>query len=525
MKTGLQTLALKALVLDEFRLRSRRIGSLVCVAAVVLLCWLLVADPESGRAMMVMGKQRLAYQSQALAYGTALTAGMLMGLAGFYLARGRTQLDLASGMAGVLASTPVSNATLLLARWLGALLYLASLMGALLLTVWVLHLVRGVGPLEPWTYVSTYLLVLGPVLMLCASMAVLCDAWAPLMGKRGDLLFFSLWIAQFVALPLTMSAEHPRITAWLVFDISGMPAHLIRMSELLNVRSFSLGGSGFDASLAPVQLHGSFWTLQLLALRLGSALLALLPLGLAVLLFHRYSPDRVKASSNAAKQSWLAALQHLLRPLARGVNRLLPLVARLPGLAGQVAAEMVVALSASPLGVLLGLAALVAGVLSPANRMGSALAATSLLWGILITDIASRDQQAGLLGLGGAVPGGPRNRYLRQWLASVGLGLLLSLPVLLRLSQDRPMLALALVCGLVFLGAMASLLGRWTGSGRAWLSLFLFGLYLSVQTPAVEWLDPLGFNGSATLQSSASFLAAGLGLLALGLALNQRKQA
>ncbi len=516
-------LALRALVLDEFRLRSRRLGSLVCLLAVVALCWLLVADPESGRAMMVMGKQRIAYQSQTLAFGTALTAGMLMGLAGFYLARGRTQLDLRSGMASVLAATPVGNGTLLLARWLGALLYLNALMGGLLLTVMVLHLVRDAGPLEPLIYVVTYVLVLGPVLMLTASMAVLADAWQPLMGKRGDLLFFVLWTAQFAALPLVMTAEHREITAWLVFDISGLPAHLLRMSELLQTEHFSLGGSGFDPNLAPVQLHEGFWTLQLVVLRVGSALLALLPLALAVRLFHRYSPDKVRVTPGAERRARLAALQRLLRPLARAVNRLLPQCAGWPGLAGQVAAELLSSLSANPLGLLIGLGLMVAGVLGPVNSLGTVLAAVAALWGVLISDIGARDQQAGLLSLTSVAPGGPRARYLRQWLASLALGLLFSLPVLLRWSLHAPLLAVALLSGLVFLSALASLLGLLTGSGRAFLSLFLFGFYIAVQTPQIAWFDPLGFNGSATPATVGGYLATGLALLALGQGWNQRR--
>ena len=81
----------KALVLNEWRLRSRRISSLVILLAVVAVSWLMVLDPKSGAAMMVVSKQRIAYESQALAFATNLIASLLFGLAGFYLARGRTQ--------------------------------------------------------------------------------------------------------------------------------------------------------------------------------------------------------------------------------------------------------------------------------------------------------------------------------------------------------------------------------------------------------------------------------------------------
>lgn len=517
--------AFNALVLNELRLRSRRISSLICVLAIIVISWLVVADPDSGRAMMTMGKQRVAYESLTLAFGTATLAGMLMGLASFYLVRGRAQEDLRSGTGGLLASAPVGNGLFLLGRWCGAVLYLLSLMGALMLSVWVLHLLRGEGTLQPWVYLQTYLLVLTPTLMLGASMAVLGDAWAPLMGKRGDLLFFFLWVAQFMFLPATMTSAHPSLSGWQVFDISGLTSHIVRMSELLHVQHFSIGGSPFDKSLPVLHAPDNFWNLQLLALRLGSALLATLPLGLAVLLFHRYSPDKVKSREAGKMFALLAWVQRLLQPLSRAVNRLLPWCARLPGLAGQVAAEVVVSLSVSPLGLLLGLGVMAAGVASPANRLGPVLCAAAVLWGILISDIASRDHQARALAFTNAALGGPMARYLRQWLASLTLGLLFSLPVLLRWSLMEPLLAAALLSGLVFLSALASFLGQSTGSGRPFLSLFLFGLYISVQTPKMAWFDPMGFNGSATALTVGSYLVIGLVLLAAGQGLNQRRHA
>ena len=70
----------KALVLNEWRLRSRRVSSLVILLAVVAVSWLMVLDPRSGSAMMVVGKQRLAYDSHALAFGTTLVASLVIGI-------------------------------------------------------------------------------------------------------------------------------------------------------------------------------------------------------------------------------------------------------------------------------------------------------------------------------------------------------------------------------------------------------------------------------------------------------------
>lgn len=513
---GLHATALAALVMNELRLRTRRTGSLITLLVIVALTWLAVADPTSGRAMMVSGKQRIAYDSMTLAFGTALLAGMLLGLAGFYLARGRTQEDLRSGTAGLLGSAPLSNALLLFARWLGALAYLGVLVLGLLLASLVLHLLRGEGPLQPLVYLGTYIGMLLPLLMWVASMAVLADAWAPLMGKRGDLLYFLLWLAQGAFLPIVMESGVSRLQPWMALDIGGLSASILRMSQLLGLKHFSVGGSGFDASLATLPMPAGFWTLELAGLRLASAVLALLPLLPALWLFHRYSPDKLKA--RAARRGWLplALLQRLLRPLNAPLAQLFSLAARLPGWPGQVLADAVLSLLAQPLALPLMLAAMVAGSVCPAAALPACLMACAAAWGVLISDIAARDHQAGATALGAAVPGGAGRRFLRQWLASLLLGLLFCGVIVQRWFTLAPVSALALLAGLVFLSACASLLGQLTRGGRSFLALFLFGLYLASQTAPIAWTDLLGFNGAATPATAAAYLGLGLAAALLG---------
>ncbi|HEY9105340.1 MAG TPA: hypothetical protein VIN58_01590, partial [Roseateles sp.] len=343
----------QALVLNEWRLRSRRVSSLVILLAVVAASWLMVLDPKTGMAMMVVNRQRLAYDSQALSFATTLIASLLFGLAGFYLARGRSQEDLRCGTAGVLAATQVRNAQLLGARWLGAFGFLFSLGTVVMLTVWVLQLVRGEGPLQPWPYLQMLVLGLAPGLMLCASLAVLADAWAPLMGKRGDALYWLLWMLQFGFMPAFLGEGAMRLSGWQVFDINGASPLLVSLGRLLDVRSVQVGGGPFDAALPLLSMPGGLWTRELVALRLGSMALALLPLVPAVRAFHRYAPDRVKARDVASRSGLTRALQWLLGPLMRPFTRALGLLLRaaahLPGLPGRWLADVGLMLLSQPL--------------------------------------------------------------------------------------------------------------------------------------------------------------------------------
>lgn len=509
----------KALVLNEWRLRSRRPSTLVILLAVVAVSWLMVLDPQSGGAMMVVSGQRVAYESQALAFATSLVASLLFGLAGFYLVRGRVQEDLRCGTAAVLAATPVSGGQLLGARWLGAFGFLFSLGAVVMLTVWVLQLVRGEGPLQPLPYLQMLVLGLAPGLMLCASLAVLADAWAPLLGKRGDLLYWLLWMLQFAFIPATLGQGAVRLTGWQVFDVAGVSPLLVSVSRLLDVQHISVGGSPFDAAKPLLHMPEGLWSTELVALRLGAMAVALLPLVPATLLFHRYAPDAVKLRNPAGRWRLLAALHWLARPLLRPFTRALGLLlsaaARLPGLPGRWLADVGLLLLSQPLLALAMLAGAAACAVAPTTLLPGLLAATLCAWGLSVADVSSRDLQNGTLALAAAAPGGAQERGWRQALAALGLGLLLAFPALWRVWSGAPVQALACAAGLLFLSAAAALLGRLTQGSRTFLALFLFGLYLNLQRTGVAALDLLGLVGQAGAGSALGYAAAGL--LGLGL--------
>lgn len=513
----MNTVLYHALALNEWRLRSRRLSSLVILLAVVALSWLMVLDPRSGMAMMVVNKQRIAYESQALAFATNLIASLLFGLAGFYLARGRSQEDLRCGVASVLAATPVGNAQLLGARWLGAFGFLFSLGTVVMLTVWVLQLVRGEGPLQPLPYVQMLVLGLAPGLMFCASLAVLADAWAPLMGKRGDVLYWVLWAVQFAFVPATLGQGAVRLTGWQVFDISGVSPLLVGVSRLMEVSHLSVGGSPFDASRPLLHMPEGLWTTELVALRLGAMVLALLPLVPAALLFHRYAPGSVKLRDPAGRSRVIRGLLWLLGPVVRPFTRLLGgllgLAARMPGLPGRWLADVALVLLSQPLLALAMVSGAVACAVVPTAVAPGVLAATLALWGVAVADVSSRDLQSGTLALAQAVPGGGVERGLRQALAALGLGLLVALPALLR-SADAGA-AVACVAGLVFLSTAAAWLGQLTRGDRTFLALFLFALYVNLQRTGVAALDLLGLVGQASTSSTLAYAVAGGAGLAL----------
>jgi hypothetical protein len=220
------------------------------------------------------------------------------------------------------------------------------------------------------------------------------------------------------------------------------------------------------------------------------------------------------------RRSPLAILNSLLRPLARLVQPLFRLASHVPGAAGQVVADVALTMIASPSAILALLVLAPVSLLAPYDALGGLLTGAVAFWGILVSDISCRDHAAAIGDMTGAVNGGIGRRYLRQYAASVVLGLLFMGPVALRFAAHQPVRAMAVLAGVLSLSAFASMLGRTSNTSRTFVALFLFGLYVAVNAVKVPLMDAFGFNGVATTGSSMTLLVAGAAALLAGLAWN-----
>jgi hypothetical protein len=498
---------IRTLALLEARVRLRRTSTLVALLAVVTLSWLTISDPAGGSTLMSVHGARVLYTSSMLALGSASQATLLFAIAGFFLLRGRMAEDLRSGLGGVIGASAAGGRLFVLGRWCGGMLYLLALIGAFAATVLVCHAVRGEGPIEPLVYLQTYVLVLGPMALFTASCATLFDSWAPLMGKRGDLLYFLIWCGQMGMLAAATEAAVP-IT--IPVDFTGMSAIITALSAYVDVNDMMLGIAGFKPGLAPLRLPTWVWSADIVAIRCVTALLACLPLLLALRLFHRFSPDRVKPARSRARRSPLALLNGWLRPLGRCAQPLFSLSARLPGVAGQALADVALTLATAPAAVAALLVVQVLAVALDARLLAPLVLACVAVWGVLVSDLPTRDGDAGCAGMGAALPGGSARRYWRQLAASCLLGLMFTGVAALRLAGTEPLSAGALLAGLFALASLASLLGNTSGTARTFLALFLFGLYVSVNLNKVPLADVVGFHGIATAVSVLTWLGVGI---------------
>ncbi|PXX42143.1 hypothetical protein [Undibacterium pigrum] len=513
---------LATLVLNEARLRLRRLSSVVTVLAVIALAWSMIPDPRSGLTLIAIKEARVLYTSSALAYGSAMLASLLFGLAGFYLVRGRIAEDMRSGCGGVIAATQVGNGIFLLGRWLGGVVYLLALIAAFLGAMLVCHLLRGEGPVELLIYLQTYAAVLLPMVFFSVSCAILFDSYSILMGKLGDLIFFFIWVAQIALMEKVGNGIQGEINPFMYIDFMGSATSIANLKVLMGTTHFSVGVASFNAKLSPILLPDSLWTGKLMALRCASAVLAVLPLLPATMLFHRFSPDRIKVAQTRKRRSPINMLNHLLRPFARLSQPLFRLAQTLPGLAGQICADMALTVATNPL---TGVALLVLpmlGIFLRITALPGLLTISIAIWAILICDMSCRDHQTSTGEITGAVTGGISQRYIRQFAATALLGLLLTGVIAARWSMHEPVRAMALLSGIFSMSAVACLLGRLSKTPRTFLSLFLFTLYVAVNAVKVPMIDIFGFNGVANTQSMSWQIMLGLSALTTGYIYNRR---
>ncbi|MBI3713034.1 MAG: hypothetical protein HY253_08760 [Burkholderiales bacterium] len=355
------------------------------------------------------------------------------------------------------------------------------------------------------------------------SLAILFDSIPVLMGKSGDVLYFILWVAQTSILAQLSGGVQSAISLVFMFDFNGLSAAVLCFKSFVSGNNFAIGGGTFDAKLAPLTLPMYIWPAKLIMMRALTALIALLPLLLAALCFHRYSPDRLKATRVTERRNLLATLHVWSRPLSRQLTPLYVWAAQHPGRLGQVLAEVALSLNCAPFMLLVIAVTMLAAGVAPANELATVSLWSAAAWGIFVSDLASRHVQAGIVPLVESVHGGSDRAYLRTWMVSVTVGLLMVGVALFRLCLSSPLFALALVCGMLFLSALASCVGTMTRTGRSFLTMFLVWLYISTQAPNIAQLDVLGFNRAATMGTSLMFASIAVAALLAGLVWNRRR--
>ena len=499
----------------DLLIRLRRPITIVLLFGLCALAYLVIPKPESGRTLMQIGGQRALLNSAAIALATSAMGSLLLGFFGFYLISNTVRRDVVTRTGFILAATPITNVEYLVGKWVGNILFLGSVVIGYLASVMGMHLLRGEGPLQPLVYVSTYAIILMPTILVISALALLFECVPPLSGRGGDVLYFFVWLAGIAV--VAGSENQPGWFHWQSFlDLYGMRYTLLSLTGA-GATSISIGATSYDATLPPLAFGGLPWNGPALLSRVGTAIMAVLPLAIALAFFPRFDPARIKGGTQRGLRHPLQQVNRLLKPLTGIATRLLPMG---PGMASarMIVSDAVLTLLLTPLLMLALTAAVVAPIALSEAALRGFLPAVFVALAVAVADIPTRDRTAGTSGFLRAVPG-LQPRWLR-W--KFGAALLVAEAFVLvaaaRLLPGSPASSLSLLVGAGFTAAAATALGVLTGTPKTFLGVFLFFLYVVLNSRGTPGLDFAGWDGAATGAVRAGYGLAGVVLLGLAAA-------
>lgn len=496
------------MALLEWRMRLRRPTTLWLFVGLLLCTFWVIADPAHGFAMIHAKGARVLQDSPAQSLGSATMLNLMLMLFGFAVARGRTTHDLNHHMLALTASSGISHGALVAGRWLGAVLHLTTLSSGFFAGAMVQHLLHGEGPLQPLTYLLSYLWVSGPTVLFVASLAMCLDQVPSLMGKRGEVAYFFFWVFSLAG----VGANSLEASAWsplLLLDFFGINTVAMQMSQLMGTSQIMIGLATFDPAVTPLRMPDTAWTPIWTLTRMGVVAVSLAVLGLAVALSRREPLEAMMRRQVHARRPALAWLQDRARLLTLVLLPGWTTLMRWPAALAWPLAELRLQWLQSPAGTLalLGLAA--ASAVTPELKAATAMTGAGLaLWGVLLAGwpVMHRGQPwEGLRDVSG--PGR---------LARLGSGLIAALLPALLLAA--PLTAHWLACGqLLRAGALlasvlailgtAWMMGLATRGPRSFLSLWLLLVYLVANGTGVAWLDLGALSGAAGATQATAWAA------------------
>ncbi len=510
--------ALLHLALADFRERVRRFSFLLIVTLAVFLGYQVI----TGFFQLRLGDYRGVLNAAWIGALMALTLSFFLSLFGFYIVRGNVQQDRETGVGQILAAAPLSKLTYVLGKFVSNVAVLLILVGVLALAALAMLLLHGEDKTLDFVQLLMPFIVFSvPSAMATAALAVFFECTPVLRKSVGNVIYFFLWT--FIATPISG-------------DLLGFGAVEQGMTIALRAQGADYQGGivlGPTTELETFLWTGFDWA-TVTSTRLVYVLAALLLVGLAALVFDRFTPTSGRSRSpRLGVRGRGAALgarwQALTRPrpaVARAAQPLPPITA-----SGNPVAVFVTLIAAELKLLLKGRAflwyagaggLLLACLLSPLETVRGALLPLVWLWPLLLwSELGVRATRYHVQPLLASAPAPLRRQLPAAWTAGVLLALLLGGGALIRFLAE-PALLPGFAAGALFIPSLALLLGILTGTERPTQILLLIWWYLGPLNGLVA-LDLTGTT-AATLAQGIPWLYIAASPVLVGLAVLARRQ-
>lgn len=507
-----------AVVKTDFLLRFRRPSTAVIFLILCAAAYLWIPAPSSGKALIQVEDRRALYNSIALAIGTSTIFTLLMGLFGYYLVSNSIKRDIQTRTGFILASTTMRNGEYLAGKFIGNIVFLAAITIGFLISSMIMQLIRGEAPLEPLTFIAIYALMVPPLLVYISTVAIIFESTKFLSGKFGDVLYFMVWILLIAF--TAVGSEHKHYPNFVSYcDSMGMGYLFGQMKTIIGSDSLAIGSTQYDMTKTPFVISQfpfrAEWILPRLISLVWTIPLLLIPLAR----FHRFNPDRIKATSRRVRHGFIEKINSLLKPVSRLITAPFSRIlnsGNKPSFIRSIAAEVLLTLQIYPAAtVLIVFFTLFFAVLSPAsiqNKLPLAFAAMV----VVLADMATRERTVGTMPVVFAAPRLRSNFVFWKLITAIILALAFTWVAVLKLLFVQPFSALALIGGTIFAAACATGLGILTTNPKTFIVLFLFFLYLVMNDGGHNpFFDFAGWFRQATISVVAIYATISVAFIAI----------
>ena len=183
----------------DFKQRTRQQSFVVTLLAMSVLTLLFFPSPDAHYQTLVINGYRGIYNSAWLGICLAMLNVLFLPIICFYLVKNALELDRQSMTAELIAATPISKLTFLLAKWCTSVFILVSIVLVMLLSSIVIQLYYGESyQINLWVLAWPQLVFVLPMLLAIAAIAIMFESIKWLRGGLGNVVYFFLWIGSIV---------------------------------------------------------------------------------------------------------------------------------------------------------------------------------------------------------------------------------------------------------------------------------------------------------------------------------------
>ncbi|HEU4366533.1 MAG TPA: ABC transporter permease [Candidatus Krumholzibacteria bacterium] len=514
----------------DFLERVRRYAFLVTMIACVCLAYAFVPPNPSKYATLKIESYRGVYNSAWIGTSLALLCGTFVSMIGFFVVKNAVDRDRQTRVGQIIAATPTSKLQYTVGKTLSNFAVLAAMTLAVAVAAGAMQILRAEDrAIDVIQLFAPFILLTMPVLMMTAAIAVLFETIPGLRGGFGNVLFVFGWSG------LLSTGAFARMDATTVHnDILGVgiawpgmveaaarafptfdPAHPA-MSMGINVK-----GDGMWV-LETFRWDGIRWTGGMLGWR-ALWLVAGLAIGAAAAIpFDRFDPARAvgRVRRRRRRDPGSAAVAVAPAPAPAGHVHLTPL-ARAQGAArpgAMIVAEWKLMTRGLRWWYAGPIAVAVMSIFMPLENLRHPVLPLAFLWPVLLwSRLGSRERRHDTEPIFFSSPHPLARQLPAAWIAGIGLSILATAPIALRLALAGEAGALMLwAVGAAFVPSLALALGIWTGSSKFFEALYTFLWYAAIQkVPAFDFTGALdaGVEGD----NAATFAAITVVLFALAL--------